>query len=231
MGIKENIKSLKEEVYETAYKFSRKPEEITIIAISKTFREEHIREAYESGLKFFGENRIQEAEDKILNLRNKLDIEWHLVGHLQSNKVKKAVLLFDMIQSIDKLSTMTTVNEYAKINSKKQKVLIEVNTSKEESKFGMSPDEVNDFIITAKEYPHIELSGLMTIGPLTGDVHKIKDSFLLLKELYEENLEKFPEIPFSYLSMGMTDDFKIAVECGSNMLRIGRRIFGQRSQV
>ena len=148
---------------------------------------------------------------------------------MQSNKAKKAVTLFEMIQSIDKLSTLEKVSDLAGKYRKEQKVLIEVNTSAEESKFGIQPGQADDFINKARDFPNIKLSGLMTIGPFTDNTGRIKDSFLLLKDIYDKSRERFPALPFSCLSMGMTDDFKIAIECGSNVIRVGRRIFGQRS--
>ncbi len=229
MGIKENVRSLKDEISEAALKAGRKPEEITLVAVSKTFSEDKIMEACEAGLNVFGENRVQEAEAKILNLKDKFNIEWHLVGHLQSNKAKKAVPLFEMIQSIDSLETLKKIDRLAEENQKKQSVLIEINTSGEASKFGIRPEETEDFLIKAADLINIEISGLMTIGPFTDDTARIRDSFLMLKDLYDKSRERFPEMPFNHLSMGMTGDFKTAIECGSNMIRVGRRIFGQRS--
>lgn len=229
MGIKENIEELLIEIKECAERNGRTLQDIHVIGVSKTFSKEHVREAYEGGLRIFGENKVQEAEEKISQLHDLPDIVWHLVGHLQTNKAKKAVNLFSMIQSIDKFKTLNRVNEYAKERGIVQDVLIEVNTSNEESKFGIHPDNLNALLEQTVSFDNVRIKGLMTIGPFTEDNDKIRCSFSLLKELYEEMKIKYSQIPFEYLSMGMTDDFSIAIECGSNMVRIGRRIFGQRS--
>ncbi len=230
MSIQENVKILQSEIHETALQHNRNPNDIILIAVSKTFSEELILQAYETGIRRFGENKVQEGIKKIENFKQ-YDMEWHLVGHLQSNKANKAVQYFNMIQSIDKLSTLEKVNQYAQQMNKKQEILIEVNTSGEMTKSGISPKEILEFIKSSLLYPYIKISGLMTIGPFTEDQSKIRDAFLLLRDLYQQCKEQFQNLDFKYLSMGMTDDFKLAIECGSNMLRIGRRIFGQRSYV
>ncbi|MBU1076137.1 MAG: YggS family pyridoxal phosphate-dependent enzyme [Spirochaetes bacterium] len=230
MGIRENVKALKDEISEVALRSGRNPDDITLVAVSKTFQEEHVREGYDAGLRVFGENRIQEAEGKINNIKD-LEITWNLVGHLQSNKAKKAVGLFSMIQSIDKISTLEKVDIFAGELGKKQNILIEVNTSGEGSKFGIDPADVSSFLSSAKAYSHVQINGLMTIGPFTEDISKIRDSFLVLRDKYQEATAKFPQLEMDTLSMGMTDDFKVAIECGSNMIRIGRKIFGSRSMM
>jgi len=224
--IKENIKKIFEHISEIALKNNRNPNEITIVAVSKTFPKEFIIEAYNTGLTEIGESYIQEAENKINELKN-YKIKWHLVGHLQSNKAKKAVQLFDTIQSIDKLSTLEKVDKISNQLNKIQEVFIEVNTSFETSKFGINPDELIQFLNVAKNFKNIKINGLMTIGPLTDDKKLIKNSFLKLKELFYKANEEL-KLEMKYLSMGMSDDYDIAIECGSNMLRIGRKIFGER---
>lgn len=227
MSVKENVKKLMHEIEEIALKYNRAPSDITVVAVSKTFTAEKIREAIEAGLRHIGENRVQEAQSKIDSLKD-LPIIWHLVGHLQSNKARKAVNLFSVIQSIDKISTLEKVDRIAGETGKIQEIFVEVNTSGEETKFGVAPVETMKFLDMAIKFKNIKISGLMTIGPLTDNVQKIKNSFLCLKGLYEEAKEKFPELELKYLSMGMSDDYPIAIECGSNMLRIGRKIFGER---
>ena len=224
--IKENIKKIFEHISEIALKNNRNPNEITIVAVSKTFPKEFIIEAYNAGLTEIGESYIQEAENKTNELKN-YKIKWHLVGHLQSNKAKKAVQLFDTIQSIDKLSTLEKVDKISNQLNKIQEVFIEVNTSFETSKFGINPDELIQFLNVAKNFKNIKINGLMTIGPLTDDKKLIKNSFLKLKELFYKANEEL-KLEMKYLSMGMSDDYDIAIECGSNMLRIGRKIFGER---
>ncbi|MBN1899372.1 MAG: YggS family pyridoxal phosphate-dependent enzyme [Spirochaetes bacterium] len=228
MSIKENLKIIQDEVRETALKKNQDPKDITLVAVSKTFPVQSIREVFEAGVVNIGESRVQEAEEKIRDLKD-LPLVWHLVGHLQSNKAKKAVGEFAILQSMDKIPTLEKVDEIAARKGIVQEVLVEVNTTAEPNKFGISPQDLWSFLDQAISLKQIRIKGLMTIGPFTDEKKKIKDCFLLLKDLFQEARSKYPEIPWRYLSMGMSDDYLVAVECGSNMLRIGRKIFGERN--
>lgn len=231
LNIKENIERLKEKVYKISDRYGIKYP-INIVAVSKTHPVEKIIEAYNSGLKIFGENKVQEGVKKIKKLKEQgyKDIKWYMIGHLQTNKVKYVVKNFEMIQSIDREKLVDIlVKELGKINTKIN-ILIEVNTSLEVQKSGVSPDnyyKLLEYILNrGKEF--LNLKGLMTIGPLTDNKNKIAKSFKLLKKLFDETKEKYKEVDFEFLSMGMSGDFEIAIAEGSNMIRVGTYIFGRR---
>ena len=227
MGIEENIRSLKENIAKIAEKVGRNPEEIEIVAVSKTVEVERIKEALRCGIKIIGENKIQEAEEKFSKISEKFGK--HLVGHLQTNKVKKAIGFFDMMQSLDSLKLANEISKRASESGKVMEVLVEVNTSGEESKFGIRPDEVLDFVKNISQLKGIRVKGLMTVGLFTSDFEKVRPCFRILKEIYERiKSENMPGIDMKYLSMGMTSDYEVAIEEGSNMLRIGTAIFGER---
>jgi len=200
---------------------------ITVIAITKNHPASVIREAITYGIKDIGENRVQEAEAKFSELQG-IFFTRHMVGHLQENKVNKAAVIFDFIQSIDSLQTAEKLNKKLMEINKKMPVLIEVNTSGEESKFGIKPEEAEGFTEKIFELPYLLLKGLMTIGPLTEDKQKIRKAFSNLYNL-RERLKSIYKADLSILSMGMSDDFEIAIEEGSNMLRLGRILFGERN--
>ena len=192
----------------------------TLVAVSKTKSNEKILEAYNLGIKDFGENYVQELTTKMDTLPK--DIKWHMIGHLQTNKVKDLVKRnIYLIQSVDSLKLAKEINKEAQKQGKKINILIEVKTSSEESKTGLPPEELDNLIKEVKELKNINLLGLMTIGPNTDDEEEIRKAFKLLKEQKDKyNL--------NILSMGMTNDYKIAISEGSNLIRIGTKIFGPR---
>lgn len=220
-----NIKNVKEKIKTAAEKSGRKGEEITLVAVSKKFPAEIIRTAVKNGLTDIGESRLQEAEPKINELGN--IARWHMVGHLQTNKVKKAVPLFDLIQSLDSFKLANEINRQAKLLDKKINCLLEVNSSGEDSKYGFSLDETLDIIKRIINFKYINLCGLMTIGPYTNDLDSIRRAFVLTRELFSEG-QKIVGDSFSTLSMGMSSDYEIAIEEGSTMVRVGTAIFGIR---
>ncbi|MBM3248500.1 MAG: YggS family pyridoxal phosphate-dependent enzyme [Candidatus Omnitrophica bacterium] len=228
--IKDNIARLKERISLTAKKVSRSSDEIIIVAVTKGVMPEKIIEAIECGIKHIGENRIQEASDKYLQLKElckKSPVKWHMVGHLQTNKVKKALEMFDMIQSVDSLHLAEKINAEAATNNRTVDILIEVNTSGEASKFGLEKDKLSELVDKVSELRNIQVLGLMTVGPFSSDEDKIRNAFRALRQLKEQIAKNssFSNIKMDYLSMGMTDDYPIAIEEGSNMLRLGRAIF------
>lgn len=226
MNIYENFINIKKEIESTALKAGRNPSEIEVIAVSKTFPASVIQEAIDSGIILFGENKLQEALSKIPELNG--DFVFHFVGHLQSNKARDAVKYFNLIHSIDKLSTAQKVNKEAEKIDKFQKILVQVNTSGEETKSGIQPSMALNLCKDIMELKNIFLQGLMTVGPLTDNTDRIRSSFKLLKDLLQEiNLKLGTNL--TELSMGMSSDFPIAVEEGATMLRIGSIIFGKRS--
>ncbi len=196
---------------------------ITIVAVTKTFGPEVVREALEIGIHHIGENRVQEASEKFPALSGFVFTR-HLIGHLQSNKINKALQLFDVIQSVDSLELAQGLEKRL---SRELPVFIEVNTSQEPSKHGVEPERALELIAEVKAMSHLRIQGLMTVGPLTDDETTIRRSFQLLRRLRDE-----AQGWFSYpleLSMGMSDDYRIAIEEGSTMLRLGRALFGTRT--
>lgn len=221
-----NYNRLLEEIRRIALSASRNPDDISIIAVSKTHPVAVVQEAINSGIRIFGENRVQEAKAKIPALMG--DFAFHLVGHLQSNKARDAVRLFDVIHSIDRLSTATEVDKEAARAGKVQKVLAQINTSGEASKSGALPGEAEALCGGIIRLPNIRLLGLMTIGPLTHEEARIRDSFRTLRGLLGDINTKLG-LDLRELSMGMSADYAIAVEEGATMVRIGTAIFGERS--
>ncbi len=224
--IQEAYRGVMDEIETAAARAGRNPEEVKIVAVSKTVSREVLQEAIDAGIHLFGENRVQEAAAKIPQLRG--SFAFHLVGHLQSNKAKDAVRLFDMIHSIDKASTARKVDAEAGKIGKRQKILVQVNTSGEATKSGAAPEETEALCREVLRCRNLELCGLMTIGPLTDDDGAIRTSFRLLRQL-RDAINASLGISMKELSMGMSSDFAIAVEEGATMVRIGTRIFGARA--
>ena len=199
------------------------PSHVTLIAVSKTRTSAEIDEAYQNGCTVFGENKVQEIKAKY-----NPNYEWHMIGHLQRNKVKDVVPLASMIQSLDSTRLADEIEKQcAKIN-KVMPVLIEVNISQEINKSGIKVDELSSFIEKVLTYPHIQLQGLMCVGPLEGDDSDTERCFKEMKVLFDQAKETYGEQYFKYLSMGMSDDYQIAIKHGSNMIRLGTIIFGKR---
>jgi pyridoxal phosphate enzyme (YggS family) len=191
------------------------------VAVTKGFEAPVIRTAFDLGIRNFGENRVQEAEGKIAGLSElRSAITWHMVGHLQSNKAKSAVDLFDIIHSVDSVRLAGILNRLAK---KQLPILLEVNVSGESTKAGFSPDQVVSAVKDIKQLNNLNLVGLMTVAPMAVEPQKVRPVFRKLRELRDL-------LGLKHLSMGMTDDFEVAVEEGATMLRIGRAIFGERRQ-
>ncbi|MCX7678553.1 MAG: YggS family pyridoxal phosphate-dependent enzyme [Spirochaetes bacterium] len=220
--VREAYESVIQEIERAASRVGRNPDEVKIVAVSKDVPHEIIQSAIDVGISIFGENRVQEAAAKIPKLKG--TFSFHMVGHLQSNKAKDAVRLFDVIHSIDKISTAQKVDAEAAKLGKRQKVLIQVNTTQEATKSGVAPQDALGLCEAVVQCAHLELCGLMTIGPLTSDEGAIRTSFRMLRELRDE-ISSALRMPLKELSMGMSSDFTIAVEEGATILRIGTRIF------
>lgn len=227
--IAENILKLRERINFICSTLSKAPAAIKIVAVSKGRKIEEIKQVVQSGIDDIGENRVQEGAWKHQGLcvdSQCLDTRWHLVGHLQTNKAKEAVKIFDLIQSVDSLYLAQEIaRQAAKIN-KIQDVLIQVKTSAEATKFGLKPEAVVEITREIARLQNIKIRGLMTIAPLMDNPEKTRPYFRMLKEIFDglNNLEATAQ-GLEILSMGMSDDFKVAVEEGSNMLRLGRAIF------
>jgi hypothetical protein len=203
----------------------RSANEVTIIGVTKTHPTSLIREAVAAGITQIGENRIQEAEPKIRELGS--IARWHMIGHLQTNKVKKAVELFDVIQSVDSIRLAEEINKRAGEIGKKIECFVEVNSSGETAKSGIAPVDAIELIRQIQEMPNIRLTGLMTVGPLTDNETEIRRAFALCRNLFNEGRAMVGE-QFCNLSMGMSDDFELAIAEGTTMIRIGSLLFGRR---
>jgi pyridoxal phosphate enzyme (YggS family) len=228
VSIKDNVKNVRERIARAAGAVGCDPQGIKLIAAVKTLPAKMVLEALEAGITDIGDNRVQEAAAKQDEIRAKFpQITWHMIGHLQRNKVRQSLDIFDIIQTIDSERLARTINERAQ---KKVSVLIEVNTSGEETKFGVPADQAIDLLRKITRFENLNIQGLMTIAPLVEDPETVRPCFKRLRALSEEikGLD-LPNCSMRYLSMGMTDDFEVAIQEGSNMVRIGRAIFGQRS--
>ncbi len=224
MDIKENIRILKERIEKTAVRVGRNPDEITIIAVTKTVPAQIILQAIDCGINIIGENRVQEAKEKFPIIGNR--VQWHMVGHLQTNKVKDALKIFSLIHSLDSIKLAEEIEKRAETTID---CLIEVNTSSEPTKFGIKPEELFNFYESLKNFKKINVLGLMTIGPgwAITEPEASRNPFKLLHDLRDELAQAFDR-DFPILSMGMTSDFEVAIEEGANMIRIGTAIFGPR---
>lgn len=204
-------------------------DEVVIIAVTKTQSVAVIREAVEAGLSVVGENRVQEAVEKAAQLTD-LPLEWHLIGHLQTNKVKQAVALFSLIHSVDSERLANEIDRCARLVGKVQDVLIQVNVAGEESKSGIAPAQAENLAILMDSLPNLRLCGAMTIAPLVEDAEMTRPVFREMRILYERLRQKMTRPDdFRWLSMGMTHDYRIAVAEGANMVRIGTGLFGART--
>ena len=228
-----NIAHVRSNIAEAAQQAGRTPDEITLVAVSKTMPIELVRMAYNlealgsHGVTNFGENRVQEALPKIAAFHPS-DVRWHMIGHLQSNKVAKVVGSFDMIQSVDSLHLAQVLNRHAEEHRKRLPVLLQVNISGEASKEGISPAEASEVARQIAKLPFIEVQGLMTIAPLVQDPEEARPVFRGLRELRDRLRDEVPECSWQHLSMGMTDDYRVAIAEGATIVRIGRAIFGER---
>jgi len=222
-----NIARVRAKMGEAAWRVGRSPEEITLVAVSKTVPVEWVKIAYNLGVTDFGENRVQEALPKIAEFHLQR-MRWHMIGHLQSNKAGKVVSAFDAVQSVDSLHLAQVLNRYAEEEGKVLPVLLQVNVSGEESKEGMTVDETPCVARQIVALPGLKVHGLMTIAPLVDDAEKVRYVFRGLRDLQERLWHEVPEGSWHDLSMGMTDDYSVAIEEGATIVRIGRAIFGER---
>ena len=201
------------------------PSTVELVAVSKTKSNEEILEAYNAGQRKFGENKIQDMTRKYETLPK--DIQWHMIGHVQSNKVKYMAPYVSLIQGVDSLKLLKEINKQAQKNNRIIDCLLQIHIAKEESKFGLSVRESQQAIKIAKELPHLRIKGLMGMATFTDDQKQIEREFAGLKSLYDQFIQQ--KIPLKVLSMGMSGDFLIAIEQGSNMIRVGSKIFGPRN--
>jgi len=222
-----NLERVREQIAQAAARAGRVAEEIELVAITKTHPAEKVREAIEAGQTLFGESRVQEARSKIPELPSNL--RWHFVGHLQKNKVRHALPLFEMIHSVDSLDVAQDINRIAGEQGMHPRVLLEVNVAGEGSKFGFSPDKLRDQMEELLALPRLSILGLMTIPPLSEKAEASRKYFVQLRELRDCLQTEF-HVDLAQLSMGMTEDFAVAVEEGATLVRVGTAIFGERKK-
>ncbi|MCU1219580.1 MAG: hypothetical protein JWN42_777 [Candidatus Angelobacter sp.] len=231
MSIADNVAQVRERIARAAARVGRKEDSIVLMAVSKTVEPDRIREAYAAGLRTFGENRVQEFEGKSTALSELKDAEWHLIGHLQSNKAKKAAELFHAVDSVDSLRLAEKLNQSGADSNKKLQVLIEIKVGEEESKAGIPLDspELETLLQSAAKLENLEIRGLMTVPPFTEDPEGARQYFRLLRDLRDQiAARKLPGTQMDVLSMGMSHDFEVAIEEGSTCVRVGSAIFGAR---
>ena len=209
--IKKNFNVLKKDI----------PSNVKLVAVSKTKTEKELLEAYECGQRIFGENKIQEMSSKFENLPK--DIEWHMIGHVQTNKIKYMAPFVHTIHSVDRIKLLNEIQKQALINDRIIECLIQVRIAVEETKFGILPSELNPILEKASTYPNIKIKGLMGMASFTSNKEQIRSEFKILANLFRLNNK------FDVLSMGMSGDYSIAIEEGSNMIRVGSKIFGERN--
>ncbi len=241
-NLEHNLRAVQERIKNAVERTGRDPNSVTLVAITKTFPVETILTAYELGLRHFGENRVEEASEKIPQVERQLatnerstyrtnKLIWHMVGHLQQRKAKDAVALFDLVHSVDSAALAVRLDHRAAALDKMLPVFLEVNVSGEASKFGFAPEPRENFFEAARaifSLRHLNAQGLMTIAPIVVNSDDARPYFRALRELRDELHARFPDHALPHLSMGMTDDFEAAIAEGATLVRIGRAIFGER---
>src|SRR3989440_2106289 len=222
-----NFERVRAQIAEAAVKANRSVKDIELVAISKTHDAAKVREAIEAGQSLFGESRVQEARAKIPDLPSNL--RWHFVGHLQKNKIRHALPLFEMIHSVDSLALAQDINRIAEEDGLHPRVLLEVNVAGEGSKFGFKPEKLRAEMESLLAFSRLSILGLMTIPPIAEEAEASRKYFVQLRELRERLQTEF-HVDLAQLSMGMTQDYAIAVEEGATLVRVGTAIFGERSK-
>jgi PLP dependent protein len=231
MSLAENIAGVQRRIAAAALRSGRKPDAITLMAVTKTFPPKQIRRAYDSGIRVFGENRVQEFAGKSEAVRDLSDAEWHMIGHLQTNKAGKVVELFGCVDSLDSVRLARKLHSAAYELGQKIRVLIEINVGGEVVKSGVSPDsrELQDLLKAAPELPFLDFRGLMTVPPYSADPEQSRPYFRKMRELFEQIARReWSALNMEVLSMGMSHDFEIAIEEGATCVRVGTAIFGER---
>ncbi len=226
-SITENLERVREQIAQAAAKAGRNADDVELVAISKTHDATKVREAIEAGQSLFGESRVQEARVKIPELPSNL--RWHFVGHLQKNKIRHALPLFELIHSVDSLALAQDINRIAEEDGLHPRLLLEVNVAGEGSKFGFTPEKLREDLENLLAFSRLSILGLMTIPPIAEEAEASRKYFVELRELRDRLQTEF-HVDLAQLSMGMTQDFAIAVEEGATLVRVGTAIFGKRSK-
>ncbi len=226
--ISENIRRVKQKIDDACLRVGRSPEEVTLVAVTKTVGINKILAAISAGHSVFGENYIQEARGKISEIAE--PAEWHFIGHLQRNKAKYAVRLFDVIETVDTVRLAAELQKRAEAVNKVQQILVQVNVSGEEHKSGISPDDIQGLLRFLSRSTSLEVRGFMTIPPFLDKPEEVRPYFVKLRELRDRMSVRFPGLYLMELSMGMSGDFEVAIEEGATIVRVGTAIFGKRPQ-
>lgn len=221
-----NLTQVRRQIAAAAAKAGRAPDTVQLVAVTKNVSVERIRAAIAAGVTAIGENRVQEALRKYPHIGR--DVEWHLIGHLQTNKVKYVAPIFDLIHSLDRMNLAQALSDASQKTGKTFRVLVQVNVAREETKYGITPEQAVSFVRDVVRLPGIAVEGLMTMAPYTPDAESVRPIFRQLWALREEITGAIPGVALKHLSMGMTGDFTVAVEEGATIVRIGTGIFGQR---
>ena len=231
-SIKENIRVLGKRINQACGRAGRDPDDVKVLLAIKTVPPDRILQATDLGYTTVGENRIKEARRKFKQMGDRAaDLEWHYIGHMQSNKVNKVVSISSMVQSVDRMKIVRKMDRRVKKVGKNMDVLIQVNTSGEDSKYGIDPEEAAEFVEEASEYKRLNIKGLMTIGLFSDDWPEVRKGFAQLRQLRDAIAAKnFTGVSMEHLSMGMTNDFELAIEEGATIVRIGRAVFGERDK-
>jgi pyridoxal phosphate enzyme (YggS family) len=236
VDLEKNLENVRRRIWQAAERAGRDPADVTLVAVTKTWPVEVVLAACALGIRDLGENRVEEALEKIPRIREQLpagrSVRWHMIGHLQHRKVKDAVRLFDMIESVDSVPLARRLDKRAAELGKSIPILLEVNVSGESSRSGFAPAPLDALIGAAREIlnlEHLELEGLMAIAPIVSEPDQARPYFRMLSRLREELRVRFPNHAWRHLSMGMTDDFEVAIAEGATLVRIGRAIFGERT--
>ncbi|MCG1013379.1 YggS family pyridoxal phosphate-dependent enzyme [Tepidanaerobacter sp. GT38] len=225
--LKQNIQQIKSKIKAAAERSGRNWEDIHLVAVTKNFSAEVVQAAVDCGIVLLGENRVQEAKSKIELVKG--DVKWHLIGHLQRNKVKTAIGMFSMIQSLDSFRLAEEIQKRAEQAERVVDVLVQVNIGREITKYGIDPDNTESFIEKVSSFPNIKIRGLMAIAPFKENPEDVRSYFRHLYNIFESLKQKsIRNVNMEYLSMGMSHDFEVAIEEGANMVRIGTGIFGTR---
>ncbi|MGB3345051.1 MAG: YggS family pyridoxal phosphate-dependent enzyme [Aequorivita sp.] len=226
--IKSNLKSIQKRINRACEESGRNSGEVKLLLATKTVSIKKIQLAIDEGYTLLGENKVMEAQEKYESLKNN-DCQWHIIGHLQTNKIKYALKFADVIQSVDRIKLASKLQNRCEYDQRDIDVFIQVNTSYEESKFGIAPEKAVEFIKQVSEFPRLHIKGLMTIGLLSSKDEKVRDCFKLLKEIQlKAQTLQLPNASFDELSMGMSNDLELAIHEGSTMVRVGTAIFGKR---
>ncbi|MGA7511663.1 MAG: YggS family pyridoxal phosphate-dependent enzyme [Candidatus Sulfotelmatobacter sp.] len=233
MSVAANIASIQERIVTAANRAGRNPDDIVLMAVTKTQPSEHIREAYEAGQRLFGENRVQDFAAKAGSLQDLQNAEWHMIGHLQTNKAIRTAELFSAVDSVDSQKLAEKLDVAARKLGRKLDVLIEINVGGESAKSGVAPDSsaLEDLLVAAPRLEALVFRGLMTVPPFTDDPEGARPCFRKLRELRDAiAARKLPTVAMDQLSMGMSHDFEVAIEEGSTCVRVGTAIFGERTK-